>query len=149
MESASLSSSSFLPSLHSRKMFTPRWHDKRSPCGLVFAAGRESQQWNHSGQLVNESLIVLRKRIHDLKIIERNYEPPADWMEWEKQYYTSYNEFICQILGLLQSYLMNTKPSSALGILALVTIYLQASIIMDSVHLVQAANGVLSTIGFH
>ncbi|TYH94754.1 hypothetical protein ES332_A12G061000v1 [Gossypium tomentosum] len=84
-----------------------------------------------------------------MKIIERNYEPPADWMEWEKQYYTSYNEFICQIVGLLQSYLMNTKPSLALGILALVTIYLQASIIMDLVHLVQAANGILSTIGFH
>ncbi|XVF71487.1 hypothetical protein PTKIN_Ptkin12aG0041300 [Pterospermum kingtungense] len=125
-------------------------HDKRSRGCLVVAASRDSgHQWNHSGQLVNESLIVLRKRIHELKIIERNYEPPADWMEWEKQYYTSYNEFICQFVGLLQSHLMNTKPSFALGMLALIFMCLQASMIMVLVYLFQAANGVFSTIHFH
>ncbi|KAE8670386.1 putative auxin:hydrogen symporter [Hibiscus syriacus] len=92
---------------------------------------------------------MLRKRIHDMKIVDRNYEPPSDWMEWEKPYYTSYNECVCRIVGLLQSYLMNTKPSSALGMLALLTMCLQASMIMVLAHLVMAANGVLSTINFH
>ncbi|EOY04037.1 Uncharacterized protein TCM_019294 [Theobroma cacao] len=146
MEATSLSSSSS-SFLHSRKMLLRE--DKRHRGRLVFAAGRDSQQWNYSGQLVNESLTVLRKRIHDSKIIERNYEPPADWMEWEKQYYTSYNEFICKIVGLLQSHLMNTKPSLALGALALVTMSLQVSMIMVLVYLMQAANGVLSTIHFY
>ncbi|XP_021296777.1 uncharacterized protein LOC110426018, partial [Herrania umbratica] len=142
MEATSLSSSSS-SFLHSRKMLL--WDDKRRRGRMVFVAGRDSQQWNYSGQLVNESLIVLRKRIHDLKIIERNYEPPADWMEWEKQYYTSYNEFICKMVGLLQSHLMNTRPSLALGALALVTMSLQVSMVMVLVYLMQAANGILST----
>ncbi|XVE72160.1 hypothetical protein DITRI_Ditri11bG0016600 [Diplodiscus trichospermus] len=146
MEAASLCSSSFSPSIHSRKMF---FQPERSRGCMVFAAGRDTHQWNHSGLLVNESLIVLRKRIHDLKVIERNYEPPADWMEWEKQYYTSYNELVCQIVGLLQSVLMNSKPSLALGMLALVAMSLQASIIMVLMCLVQAANGVLCAIHFN
>ncbi|KAK8498686.1 hypothetical protein V6N12_000988 [Hibiscus sabdariffa] len=29
---------------------------------------------------VDEDMIVLRKRIHEMKMVERNYEPPADWM---------------------------------------------------------------------
>ncbi|KAK8709655.1 hypothetical protein V6N13_060668 [Hibiscus sabdariffa] len=149
MEAASLcSSSSFFPSPHPRKMSSRPWHEKRSRDRLVFAAIGDSRRWDHGGQLVNESLIMLRKRIHDTKMIERNYEPPSDWAEWEKRYYTCYNECICRVVGLLQSYLMNTKPSSALGMLALLTMCLQASMVMVLVHLVQAANGVLSTINF-
>ncbi|GKV14461.1 hypothetical protein SLEP1_g25341 [Rubroshorea leprosula] len=28
-------------------------------------------------------MIVLRKRIHEMKMIERNYELPEDWMDWD------------------------------------------------------------------
>ena len=84
-----------------------------------------------------------------MKSIERNYEPPADWMEWEKKYYTSYNGFVCKLVGLLQTHLMNTKPSMALGMLALVTMSLQVSTIMVLVYLMGAANGVLSTMDFY
>jgi len=43
---------------------------------------------------VDESMIILRKRIREMKMIERNYEHPEDWMEWEKQYYACYDAFI-------------------------------------------------------
>ena len=55
-------------------------------------------------------------------MMERNYEPPSEWMHWEKQIYTSYDSFICEMMGLLQIQLMNTRPSLALGILALLII---------------------------
>ena len=32
-------------------------------------------------RLVDEDLIVLRKIIHEMKKVERNYEPLEDWME--------------------------------------------------------------------
>ncbi|KAL6982114.1 hypothetical protein U1Q18_023730 [Sarracenia purpurea var. burkii] len=39
---------------------------------------------------VDENLIVLRKRIHEMKMKERNYEPPSHWMEWDVGF-----EFMC------------------------------------------------------
>ncbi|KAK8714551.1 hypothetical protein V6N13_149741 [Hibiscus sabdariffa] len=60
-------------------------------------------------------------------MVERNYEPPADWMEWEKRYYTSYDLIICDGLGVLQSVLMNTRPSVALGMAVSMVFSLPAS----------------------
>ncbi|KAK9935235.1 hypothetical protein M0R45_022345 [Rubus argutus] len=79
---------------------------------------------NHDGKLVDEDMIVLRIRIHDMKMTERRdqNEPPSNWMEWEKRYYANYNSDICEAVGLLQSQLMNTRPSLALGMLALITL---------------------------
>ena len=82
-------------------------------------------------------MIVLQKRIHDVKMIERNYEPPADWMEWEKRYYTSYDSIICDVLGVLQSQLMNTRPSLALGMLALIMLSLPTSAAVMFLHLMK------------
>ncbi|KAK8561074.1 hypothetical protein V6N12_048150 [Hibiscus sabdariffa] len=62
-----------------------------------------------------------------MKMVERNYEPPADWMEWKKRYYTSYDLIICDVLGVLQSVLMNTRPSIALGMVVLMVFSLLAS----------------------
>lgn len=87
--------------------------------------------------------------MHEMKMIERNYEPPADWMDWEKQYYASYDEFICKFVGFLQSQLMNTRPSLALGILALVAVSVPASTFMVVVRLLEAANGVMSAVHLH
>ncbi|KAJ9163233.1 hypothetical protein P3X46_022960 [Hevea brasiliensis] len=86
----------------------------------VFAARREAHDQNYSGRLVDSNMIVLRKRIHEMKMLERNYEPPSHWMEWEKHCFTSYDSFICEVVGVLQSQLMNTRPSFALGLFALI-----------------------------
>ncbi|GMJ03710.1 hypothetical protein HRI_004040200 [Hibiscus trionum] len=97
---------------------------------------------------VDENMIVLRKRIHEMKMIERNYEPPADWMEWEKRYYTSYDSIICDVLGVLQSVLMNTRPSVALGMVALMVFSLPASAAFVFLHAVDVTKRIVET-GIH
>ncbi|KAK3003217.1 hypothetical protein RJ639_018890 [Escallonia herrerae] len=121
---------------------------RRFPClkrhnAKVVASGRESY---YGGRRVDESMIVLRKRIHEMKVMERNYEPPRDWMEWEKQYFACYDENICGLVGLLQLALMNTRPSFALGMLALITMSVPASVVMVASHLTEAAGAAFSAI---
>ncbi|KAK3012446.1 hypothetical protein RJ639_010369 [Escallonia herrerae] len=122
---------------------------RRFPClkrhnAKVVASGRESYYGGRS--IVDESMIVLRKRIHEMKLMERNYEPPRDWMEWEKQYFACYDENICGLVGLLQLALMNTRPSFALGMLALITMSVPASVVMVASHLTEAAGAAFSAI---
>ncbi|KAE8711683.1 hypothetical protein F3Y22_tig00110279pilonHSYRG00014 [Hibiscus syriacus] len=90
-------------------------------------------------------MIVLRKRIHEMKMIERNYEPPADWMEWEKRYYTSYDSIICDVLGVLQSVLMNTQPSFAVGMVALMVLSLPASAAFVVLHAVDVIKRIVES----
>ncbi|XP_061991225.1 uncharacterized protein LOC133709479 [Rosa rugosa] len=100
---------------------------------------------NYSSRLVDENMIVLRKKIHEMKMVERNYEPPAEWMDWEKRYYTSYDSFICQVMGLLQSQLMNTRPSLALAFMALIVLSVPASTFMVFSHLLEITKGALTS----
>lgn len=101
---------------------------------------------NFGGRTVDESMIVLRKRIHEMNMIERNYEPPSDWMEWEKRYYTSYDSIICDAMGVLQTHLMNTRPSVALGVIALVAVSVPTSTAVVLLHLQELAKAVLAGI---
>ncbi|KAM0961226.1 hypothetical protein ACFX2I_020531 [Malus domestica] len=114
----------------------------------VFASSRKggdhADQYyqNYSSRLVDESMIVLRKRVHEMKMVERNYEPPSDWMDWEKRYYTTYDSFICQVMGFLQSHLMDTRPSFALAFLALIVLSVPTSTLMIFFQLLELAKGV-------
>ncbi|KAG5608313.1 hypothetical protein H5410_019594 [Solanum commersonii] len=83
---------------------------------------------------VDENMIVLRKRIQDMKIIERNYEPPDEWIGWEKSFYGNYNASICEAMGLLQYLLMNTRPSLVLGMVVLVILSVPTSTIVVLLH---------------
>ena len=68
----------------------------------------------YDGKLVDEDMIVLRMRIHEIKMSEKSQAEVAasDWMEWEKKYYgEDYDSDICEAVGLLQSRLMDTRPS--------------------------------------
>ncbi|XP_019090783.1 PREDICTED: uncharacterized protein LOC104740187 isoform X2 [Camelina sativa] len=67
------------------------------------------------GRTVDENMVVLRKRIHEMKMVERNYEPPSHWMQWEKRLYCNYDATICDAISLLQTFLMNSRPSVAFG----------------------------------
>lgn len=102
--------------------------------GIAFAGGR----------LVDESMIVLRRRIHEMKVIETNYEPPEEWMGWEKQCYSNHDEYVCQFVGVLQSFLMNCRPSFALCVLLLIAMSVPASTAMIVFRLIEMANGALS-----
>ncbi|KDP34973.1 hypothetical protein JCGZ_09261 [Jatropha curcas] len=78
-------------------------------------------------------MLVLKKRIKEMKMVEANYEEeaPSNWMEWEKQYYyANYISDVCEALGILQSILINTRPSLALGIFAVLMLSLPTSILI-------------------
>lgn len=153
MESTATASlcSPFLPSLpfsNARKLAQPN----RSSRSMVLASLRRGSSSNGNrdferGRLVDENMIVLRKRIHEMKMVERNYEPPSHWMEWEKRLYVGYDSFICDVMGILQSQLMNTRPSLALGMMALVTLSVPISSAMILLHLIEISQGVLG--GLH
>ncbi|GLT26198.1 hypothetical protein SLA2020_012800 [Shorea laevis] len=117
-------------------------HKQRAISTKIFAAKKEAHDRDSGWRIVDESMIVHQKRIHEMKMIERNYEPPADWMDWEKRVYTSYDLMICEIMGVLQSQLMNTRPSVALGMMALIALSLPISIaVVFSQLLEMAKNG--------
>ncbi|GMH30610.1 hypothetical protein Nepgr_032453 [Nepenthes gracilis] len=118
---------------------------KRPEVGKVFAIRRsDSYGWDYRGQLVDENMIVLRKRIHEMKMIERNYEPPSHWMEWEKQHYSCYDENICKVLGMLQSHLINTRPSTGLAVLALIATSVPTSAVLLALRIMEAATEIIS-----
>ncbi|WRX15784.1 hypothetical protein QQP08_008271 [Theobroma cacao] len=82
----------------------------------ISASKRDAHGRDFDGKLVDESMIVLRKRIHEMSMLEKNHEPPEHWMEWEKQYKKAdYDSDVCEAVGYLQSKLMETRPSVALG----------------------------------
>ncbi|XP_014496921.1 uncharacterized protein LOC106758516 [Vigna radiata var. radiata] len=82
---------------------------------------------NEEGKMVDENMIVLRLRIKKMEMLEMNREAPAEWMDWEKQYYDQYDEDVCNAIGLLQSFLMETRPSFALGMVTLIAFSLPIS----------------------
>ncbi|PIN26006.1 hypothetical protein CDL12_01285 [Handroanthus impetiginosus] len=110
----------------------------------TFASRREAH--DYGGSIVDENLIVLRKRIHEMKMVERNYEPPREWMDWEKRFYTNYDAIICDAMGHLQSYLM-TRPSLALGMIALIALSVPTSTAVVVYNLLELGKEVLA--GFH
>ncbi|CAH8353829.1 unnamed protein product [Eruca vesicaria subsp. sativa] len=79
------------------------------------------------GRVVDENMVVLRKRIHEMKMVERNYEPPSHWMQWEKRLYCGYDAIICDALCILQTFLMNSRPSVAFGTLLLILVSVPVS----------------------
>ncbi|CAK7326698.1 unnamed protein product [Dovyalis caffra] len=84
---------------------------------------------DYSDKLIDEDMIVLRMRIQEMKIAERNYDVSSEWLEWEKRYYSdSYNSDVCEAVGFLQSVLMKTRPSLVLGMVGLVALSIPTSI---------------------
>ncbi|KAJ0962756.1 hypothetical protein J5N97_027878 [Dioscorea zingiberensis] len=96
-----------------------------------------------NGNIVDENMIILRKRIHEMKMAERNYEPPEEWMEWEKKYYTSYESDVCEVVGVLQFMLMNTRPSLAIGMMLMLLLSLPTSCILILLSLFDASKWIL------
>nr|XP_009803715.1 PREDICTED: uncharacterized protein LOC104249044 [Nicotiana sylvestris]XP_016497327.1 PREDICTED: uncharacterized protein LOC107816153 [Nicotiana tabacum] len=139
-----LTSSPILPSLFSPKTKS----SSRASRTKTLAMKREAHDQNYyNGRLVDENMIVLRKRIHEMKMIERNYEPPAEWTNWEKSLYANYDSNICEAMGFLQSELMDIRPSLALGMVALIALSVPTSTAVALFHLVELAKEVLA--GLH
>ncbi|KAB2097310.1 hypothetical protein E1A91_A01G167400v1 [Gossypium mustelinum] len=105
----------------------------------VMASKRSSGPYSHNfdGKLVDVSMIVLRKRIQEMQRVEKSYEPPQHWMEWEKQYKKEkYDLDVYQAVGSLQSKLMETRPAVALGMALLLLFTLPTSIAALLFHLI-------------
>ncbi|XP_047333572.1 uncharacterized protein LOC124937105 [Impatiens glandulifera] len=98
----------------------------------------------NNGRLVDESMVVLRLRIHEMKLADKNYEPPAEWMWWEKQIYGDYDAFICDVIGLLQSQMMETRPAVVVGLSAILALSLPISAATVAFQMVRIVGGVLA-----
>ncbi|CAN7026700.1 unnamed protein product [Brassica rapa subsp. trilocularis] len=126
------------------KMTTWRTQKKKMMMSVSAAASSGKDHYYGGGRLVDENMIVLRKRIHEMKMVERNYEPPSHWLDWEKRFYSSYDSVICDSVGLLQSFLMNSRPTVAITtlLLLLLSVPVSSSVmafrLLDLLHLVLA-----------
>ncbi|KAF6138892.1 hypothetical protein GIB67_025621 [Kingdonia uniflora] len=144
MEATRLSST-FLPSLeHFSKNHMTKAKKISSFTNMKISAARRDA-YDH-GQSVDEDMITLRKRIHETMMAEVNVQAPSNWMKWEKEYYKYYDSDICEAMGLLQTQLMKTRPSLALGILVLMSLSVLASSVMVMSHFVDLAKLILSGI---
>ncbi|XP_008811982.2 uncharacterized protein LOC103722990 [Phoenix dactylifera] len=119
---------------------------RRRPLTVGCASKREADGWDSGGGLVDENMLVLRRRIHEMRMAEKDHLPPSDWMEWEKRYYASYGSDVCEALGLLQTFLMNTRPSLAVGMLVLLALSVPTSVILILMRLVEASPSILSAV---
>ncbi|KAL1553639.1 hypothetical protein AAHA92_14289 [Salvia divinorum] len=96
--------------------------------GLIRVRAMKGEARNHDSRgRVDENMIVLRKRIHEMKVMEADCELPREWMEWERRVYVGYDAIICDAVGHLQSYLMDTRPSFALAMLVLLALSVPTS----------------------
>ncbi|XP_013644875.2 uncharacterized protein BNAC07G20690D [Brassica napus] len=125
---------------------TTTWRTQKKMKMSVFAAASSGKDHYYGGgRLVDENMIILRKRIHEMKMVERNYEPPSHWLDWEKRFYSSYDTMICDSIGLLQSFLMNSRPTVAITtlLLLLLSVPVSSSVmafrLLDLLHWVLAA----------
>ncbi|KAL6573809.1 hypothetical protein OROHE_002268 [Orobanche hederae] len=138
----------FRPSIHSFDMFSRNQIIKpdsnKIMCTTICATRREFENQDFSGRRVDESMIVLRMRIHEMKMGENNYEPPREWMDWERRIYTNYDSMICDGMGHLQSYMMETRPSLALGMIALIALSVPISTAVVMSNLLELIRGVLA-----
>ncbi|GER48800.1 glyoxalase 2-1 [Striga asiatica] len=95
-----------------------------------------------ASRLVDENMIVLRKRIHET-IMRTSEGPPSEWMDWEKELYAGYDSMICDVVGHLQSFLMDTRPGVALGMATLIALSLPISTLLLVYNLLMLIKGCL------
>ncbi|KAF3776566.1 hypothetical protein EJ110_NYTH47035 [Nymphaea thermarum] len=110
---------------------------------------RDSDDRNFGSRIVDENMFLLRKRIHEMKMVERNYEAPAGWMDWEKKYHLAYASHVHVGVGLLQKFLIGTRPSVGVGIMVLVGLSLPTAASLVLFNLVEACTWVLDLLLHH
>jgi hypothetical protein len=88
---------------------------------------------------VDTELIVLRKRMQELRMQETNYAPPQHWMKWEKEWSVTYTSDICQFVGWLQNMLINTRPALAMAALALIPLSLLVFVLLLLFQVIQVS----------
>ncbi|XP_020233328.1 uncharacterized protein LOC109813538 [Cajanus cajan] len=110
---------------------------------LICASKRDSFGHQYDGKLVDENMILLRLRIREIEMLQMKGKAPSDWSEWEKKYFGNYDSDVFEALGLLQRMLMNTRPSFALAMLALLMLSMSISMSLLVFHFVEFAKGII------
>eukprot|EP01018_Ginkgo_biloba_P027233 Gb_02070 [translate_table: standard] len=111
---------------------------KRLPRSVIVKASSSNDSGADDPSIVDANMIVLRKRMHDLKLQEGNYEFSEEWVEWEKKLYVSYHSTIFQVIGRLQHILLNTRPSVAIALLVSICVFATTSVTLVFFHLISA-----------
>ncbi|KAK6913585.1 hypothetical protein RJ641_023186 [Dillenia turbinata] len=141
---------SFSSSLNTVSPLSPQLRP-RTKSSKVFMArrgggrggGADDTSRDYEGKMVDENMIVLRMRIQEMKMLQTSYEPPSHWMEWEKRYSAHYHEDVCEAIGLLQTLLINARPSLALGTVAILMLSVPVSSAVVFFHVVEMAKAIL------
>ncbi|KAJ6795660.1 uncharacterized protein M6B38_401695 [Iris pallida] len=102
-------------------------------------AASDKDSFGFGGGLVDENMIVLRMRIHEMRVAEKGGELPCGWTEWEWKNYARYRAEVCEFAGTVQALLLNSRPGVAIGAVVLVAMSVPASAVLLSLHLMQMA----------
>lgn len=118
--------------------------------GAARAWRTEGYEGDFGGRLVDEDMIVLRRRMWEIEMEEKDSEAaPPHWAEWERSYYARYGADVCEMVGLLQRLLLNSRPAVALGIIAAVAVSVPTAAAAVLFNLVAVATAVISSGGLH
>ncbi|CAL0316386.1 unnamed protein product [Lupinus luteus] len=140
MEASSLRSILFLSHSH-KQLSATTITTSRSYC--TSASKGDSYGHDYDGKLVNENMVILRMRMQEIKMVEMATEAPSNWSEWEKNYCVDYVSDVCEAIGLLQRFFMNTRPSLALGIMVLLMLSMSMSMSQLLFHVAELAKGII------
>ena len=112
------------------------------------SSGRDEAEFGcgGGGGLVDEGMVVLRRRIHEMRAAERNWEPPEEWAAWEKEWYGTYDADVCDLVGALQGFLLSSRPGVGVGILAVLVLAVPASAFALVSHLLDASRAIISNL---
>ncbi|XP_038985595.1 uncharacterized protein LOC120111770 [Phoenix dactylifera] len=138
-----ISFSAFTSSFGSPLLQKTKLHHRKRSRLVGFSRKRDAYDRDSGGRLVDENMIVLRKRIHEMKVADRNYEAPSEWMNWEKRCYASYGSDVSQLVGMVQAFLLNTRPGLAFGLAAIIAVAVPTSAVIVF-HLLEAAMSLLA-----
>ncbi|EAY72320.1 uncharacterized protein [Oryza sativa Japonica Group] len=98
------------------------------------------------GGVVDEGMIELRRRIHEMRAAESGWEPPAEWAAWEKEWYGSYDADVCALVGAVQAFLMSSRPGVGVGIVAAVAVSVPTTAFVLVSGLLHASQSLLSNL---
>ncbi|KAL6848273.1 hypothetical protein ACP4OV_022401 [Aristida adscensionis] len=95
-----------------------------------------------------DDMVVLRRRIHEVRAAECYRRPPAGWAAWEKEWYEhgSYDASVRELVGALHAFLLRRRPAVAVGLLAAAALGVPASALLLAGHLLDAARGLASSL---
>ena len=80
--------------------------------------------------MVDANMILLRKRMFDLKMQETNYKSPEEYMEREKQLYPEYHANVLRAMECLQYSLINTRLIVAITLFGLISAGVSSSVLI-------------------